>query len=144
MESKWSAWNPNSNAVVILCKSHHYRALEGNFYLLQNKRQSSFFQSVTQVSHILLTYVPTYIHTESRQTFRFWTIILKNSFYCFSIDMYHYVALKVLNSRYVGTNNLHFANQSFIFLIILPKKVRQVLRQTAKFGWCSIRRISSI
>lgn len=46
--------------------------------------------------------------------------------------MYHYVALKVLNSRYVGTNNLHFANQSFFFLIILPKKVRQVLRQTAK------------
>ena len=46
--------------------------------------------------------------------------------------MYHYVALKVLNSRYVGTNNLHFANQSFIFLIILPTKVRQVIRQAAK------------
>ena len=66
-ESKWSAWNPNSNAVVILCKSHYYRALEGNFYLLQNKRQSSFFQSVTQVSHILLTYVPTYILKADRR-----------------------------------------------------------------------------
>ena len=67
LESKWSAWNPNSNAFVILCKSHHYRALEGNFYLLQNKRQSSFFQSVTQVSHILLTYVPTYILKADRR-----------------------------------------------------------------------------
>ena len=67
LESKLSAWNPNSNAVVILCKSHHYRALEGNFYLLQNKRQSSFFQSVTQVSHILLTYVPTYILKADRR-----------------------------------------------------------------------------
>ena len=91
LESKWSAWNPNSNAVVILCKSHHYRALEGNFYLLQNKRQSSFFSKChTSVTHF--TYIRAYIHTESRQTFRFWTIILKNSFYCFTIDKYHYVA----------------------------------------------------
>lgn len=42
-------------------------ALEGNFYLLQNKRQSSFFQSVTQVSHILPTYVPTYILKADRR-----------------------------------------------------------------------------